>query len=420
MAVTDAAPTVTETEAVTAEVERFLRARLPANWVTAVDRGDHAALADARKQLDPGQWWGPLADAGYVAPAWPREYGGLGASAAVSAAVGRTLSRFRVPRFTNPVGVDLVGPAILRWGTEEQKQRFLRPIARHEEIWCQLFSEPGAGSDLAGLSTRAVQLAGGGEAGGSDWVVSGQKVWTSLAHLAAYGILLARTDPDVPKHKGITAFLLPMDRPGVTVRPLRHMAGEVEFNEVFLDAVRIPDRLRLGGRNDGWQVAISVLLNERQATSGSAGALPGTTTGRSVESLIRHHAPFADPVLRQRLAQAYTEERILQITSRRAAARRRAGRGPGAEGSVVKLFYSEHAKRLQDLACDLEGPGGQAWAAGDRWRQNTAWSLLRVQSKTIAGGTSEIQRNILGERLLGLPKEPEADRNVPWSEVRHV
>ena len=413
MAVTDSASAANDAERVTAEVERFLRARLPADWVAAVDRGDHAALAQARKRLDTSQWWGPLADAGYVAPTWPREYGGLGASAAASAAVGRTLSRYRVPRFTNPVGVDLVGPAILRWGTEEQKQRFLRPIARHEEIWCQLFSEPGAGSDLAGLSTRAVP-------DGGDWVVSGQKVWTSLAHLAAYGILLARTDPDVPKHKGITAFLLPMQAPGVTVRPLRHMAGEIEFNEVFLDGVRIPDRLRLGERCAGWQVAISVLLNERQAASGSAGALPGTTTGRSVESLIRRHAPVADPVLRQRLAQAYTEERILQITSRRAAARRRAGRGPGTEGSIVKLFYGEHAKRLQDLACDLEGPGGQAWADGDRWRQNTAWSLLRVQSKTIAGGTSEIQRNILGERLLGLPKEPEADRDVPWSEVRHA
>jgi alkylation response protein AidB-like acyl-CoA dehydrogenase len=405
---------------VATQVERFLRDRLPADWVAAVDQGDHAALAEARRQLDPSRWWGPLADAGYVTPTWPREYGGLGATAPAAAAVGRALSRYRVPRFTNPVGVDLVGPAILRWGTEEQKQRFLRPIARHEEIWCQLFSEPGAGSDLAGLSTRAVRVAGGGEAGGIDWVVTGQKVWTSLAHLAAYGILLARTDPDVPKHKGITAFLLPMDRPGITVRPLRHMAGEIEFNEVFLDGVRIPDNLRLGGRGEGWQVAISVLLNERQATSGSAGALPGTTTGRSVESLIRHHAPVADPVLRQRLAQAYTEERILQITARRAAARRRAGRGPGIEGSVVKLFYSEHAKRLQDLACDLEGPGGQAWADGDRWRQNTAWSLLRVQSKTIAGGTSEIQRNILGERLLGLPREPAADRDVPWSEVRHA
>ena len=402
-----------DVEAVAAEVERFLRERLPAGWVAAVDQEDHAALAEARQQLDPGPWWAGLAGAGYVTPAWPREYGGLGATPAVAATVGRALRRYRVPRFTNPVGVDLVGPAILRWGTEKQKQRFLRPIARHEEIWCQLFSEPGAGSDLAGLSTRAVR-------DGDHWVVTGQKVWTSLAHLAAYGILLARTDPDVPKHKGITAFLLPMDSPGVTVRPLRHMAGEIEFNEVFLDGVRVGGAQRLGGLGEGWQVAISILLNERQAASGSADALPGTTTGRSVDALIRHHAPVADPVLRQRLAQAYTEERILQITSRRAAARRRAGRGAGIEGSIVKLFYTEHAKRLQDLACDLAGAGGQAWADGDRWRQNTAWSLLRVQSKTISGGTSEIQRNILGERLLGLPREPAADRNVPWSEVRHA
>jgi alkylation response protein AidB-like acyl-CoA dehydrogenase len=398
-------------EKVTAEADRFLREQLPSDWVAAVDRGDAEGLARAREQLDLAEWWVRLADAGYVTPTWPPEFAGLGVSAAAGAAIGRTLRRYRVPRFTNPVGVDLVGPAILRWGTEEQKQRFLRRIASHQEIWCQLFSEPGAGSDLAGLSTRAVR-------DGDVWLVRGQKVWTSLAHLASYGLLLARTDPDVPKHKGITAFLLPMDRQGITVRPLRHMAGDVEFNEVFIDGARVEDNLRLGEVNEGWQVAVSVLLNERQATSGSGGALPGTVTGRSVESLIRRHAPVSDPVMRQRLAQAYIEDKILQITSWRSAASRRAGNAAGSEGSILKLFYSEHVKRLQDLACDLEGPGGQAWIGGDRWRQNTAWSLLRVQSKTIAGGTSEIQRNILAERILGLPREPEVDRDVPWSEVR--
>jgi alkylation response protein AidB-like acyl-CoA dehydrogenase len=413
MAVTESGRPADDIEEITAEVERFVREQLPSDWVTAIDRGDAEALAEARQQLDQAQWWARLADAGYVTPTWPQEYGGLGASAAAGAAIGRMLSRYRVPRFTNPVGVDLVGPAILRWGTEQHKQRFLRPIALHQEIWCQLFSEPGAGSDLAGLSTRAVR-------DGDVWSVRGQKVWTSLAHLASYGLLLARTNPDVPKHKGITAFLLPIGQPGVTVRPLRHMAGNVEFNEVFLDGAQVPDSLRLGEVNEGWQIAISVLLNERQSNSGSGGALPGTVTGRSVESLIRRHAPVTDPIMRQRLAQAYIEDKILQITSRRAAGRRRVGAGAGLEGSILKLFYSEHAKRLQDLACDLEGPGGQAWAAeGDRWRQNTAWSLLRVQSKTIIGGTSEIQRNILAERILGLPKEPAADRDIPWSQVRH-
>jgi alkylation response protein AidB-like acyl-CoA dehydrogenase len=401
-----------QSEDLTAEVERFLRDHLPADWVTAIDDGDAESLTKAREQLDVSDWWVHLADAGYVTPTWPKEYGGLGVAPAAGAAISRTLSRYKVPRFTNPVGVDLVGPALLRWGTDEQKERFLRPIARHQEIWCQLFSEPGAGSDLAGLSTRAVR-------DGDEWTVNGQKVWTSLAHLSSYGLLLARTDPDVPKHKGITAFVMPIDQAGVTVRPLRHMAGDIEFNEVFFDDARMTDSFRLGDVGAGWQVATSVLLNERQATSGSGGSLPGTVTGRSVEGLVRRHTPVSDPNLRQRLAQAYIEDRIMRMTNQRSAARRRAGLPSGPEGSVAKLFYSEHTQRLQSLACDLEGTGGQAWVEDDRWRKNTAWSLLRVTSKTIAGGTSEIQRNILGERILGLPKEPDTDRDVPWSEVRH-
>ena len=196
-----------------------------------------------------------------------------------------------MPRFDNPVGVDLAGPAIMRWGTDEQKQRFVAPIARHQEIWCQLFSEPGAGSDLAGLSTRAVR-------DGDTWIVRGQKVWTSLGHVAAFGLLLARTDPDVPKHKGITAFLVPMDQPGVVVRPLRQITGDAEFSEVFFDEVAIDDSLRLGDIDQGWAVAISVLMNERQSVAGGA-ALPGTVAGRSVAALIERHAPVADPALRR-------------------------------------------------------------------------------------------------------------------------
>ena len=401
-----------QTEDLAAEVERFLRHHLPADWVAAIHDDDAARLTKAREQLDVAEWWVHLADAGYVTPTWPKEYGGLGVAPAVGGSISRTLSRYKVPRFTNPVGVDLVGPALLKWGTDEQKDRFLRPIARHEEIWCQLFSEPGAGSDLAGLSTRAVR-------DGDEWTVNGQKVWTSLAHLAAFGLLLARTDPNVPKHKGITAFVMPIDQPGVTVRPLRHMAGDIEFNEVFFDDARVPDSYRLGDIGAGWSVATSVLLNERQANSGSGGSLPGTVTGRSVEGLIRRHSPVTDPSLRQRLAQAYIEDRLIRMTNQRSAARRKAGLPAGPEGSIAKLFYSEQTQRLQNLACDLEGAGGQAWVDDDRWRMNTAWSLLRVVSKTIAGGTSEIQRNILGERILGLPKEPDTDRDVPWSEVRH-
>jgi alkylation response protein AidB-like acyl-CoA dehydrogenase len=398
-------------DGVVADVERFLRDELPTGWVRAIDRDDAEGLADAREQLELEQWWLRLADAGYVTPTWPVEYGGLGVPPRVASAIARTLSRYKVPRFTNPIGVDLVGPALLHWGTDEQKERFLRPIARHQEIWCQLFSEPGAGSDLAGLATRAVR-------DGDAWIVNGQKVWTSLGDRAAFGILLARTEPDLPKHQGITVFLMPMRQVGVTVRPLRQLTGDAEFTEVFFDDARVDDALRLGPVNEGWRVTQSVLMNERQSVSGSGASLPGTVTGRSVAGLIKRHAPVCDPVLRQRLAQAYIEDRLVSLTNQRAAAKRRAGQPLGAEGSITKLFFSEHTQRLQALAVDLEGTGGQAWIDGDRWPQNTAWSFLRVRSKTIAGGTSEVQRNILGERVLGLPKEPEVDRSIPWSEVQ--
>jgi alkylation response protein AidB-like acyl-CoA dehydrogenase len=204
----------------------------------------------------------------------------------------------------------------------------------------------------------------------------------------------------------------------VTVRPLRQLTGDAEFTEVFLDGVPVDDGLRLGPVNAGWRVARSVLMNERQSVSGTGASLPGTVTGRSVGALIRRHAPVHHPVLRQRLVQAYIEDRLVSLTNQRAAARRRAGQTPGPEGSITKLFFSEHTQRLQSLAVDFEQLAGQAWVDGDRWAQNTAWAFLRVRSKTIAGGTSEVQRNVLGERVLGLPKEPELDRSVPWSEVR--
>ena len=407
---TDSGAVGQDLDAVVAEAERFVRELLPSEWVAAVEQNDTAALVEVRRSVDPGEIWAGIGAAGYIAPTWPKEYGGLGVNPKVGAAIARTLGRYKMPRFDNPVGVDLAGPAILRWGTEDQKQRFVAPIARHHDIWCQLFSEPGAGSDLAGLATRAVR-------DGDSWIVRGQKLWTSLGDVAAFGLLLARTDPDVPKHKGITAFLVPMDQPGVLARPLRQITGDAEFSEVFFDETPIDDSLRLGDVNEGWAVAISVLMNERQSVAGG-GALPGTVTGRSIAALIQRHAPVADPVLRARLAQAYIEDRLIKLTSQRASDRRRSGQTPGPEGSISKLFFSEHTQRLQNLAVDLEGPAAVAWPEGDRWLKNTAWSFLRVQSKTIAGGTSEVQRNILGERVLGLPKEPQIDRAIPWSKVR--
>jgi alkylation response protein AidB-like acyl-CoA dehydrogenase len=394
-----------------AEAERYFRDNLPADWVGAVDAGDVERLAGARRDSDPDEIWSRIAAGGYVVPTWEVEHGGRGVSPKVGAAIARALGRYKMPRFHNPVGVDLVGPAILRWGSDAQKGRYLRPIAAYEEIWCQLFSEPGAGSDLAGLACRAVR-------DGDTWVVNGQKLWTSLGDIAAFGILLARTDPDVPKHGGISAFLLPMDAEGVTIRPVRQITGDAEFSEVFLDDVRVDDAMRLGPEGEGWRVAQSVLMNERRSVAGSGAALPGTVAGRSIEALIQRHAPVAHPQLRQRMVQLYIEARLVTLTNQRAAARRKAGQPPGPEGSVSKLFFSEHTQRLQNLAVDLEGPNAQAWEEDDRWMRNTAWSLLRVRSKTIAGGTSEVQRNILGERVLDLPKEPDPSRELPWSQVR--
>jgi len=393
-----------------AEADRYFRTQLPPDWVAAVDRNDIDALSVARRSVDPDELWARIAAGGYVTPTWATEYGGLGVSPKAAIAIARTLARYKMPRFNNQVGTDLVGPAILRWGSDEQKQRYLPPIAAYKEIWCQLFSEPGAGSDLAGLATRALR-------DGDTWIIRGQKVWTSLGDISAFGILLTRTDPDVPKHNGITAFLLPMGLPGVTVRPLRQITGDAEFCEVFIDDARIDDSMRIGQVNDGWRVAVSVLMSERQSIAGSGASLPGTVAGRSVHALIQRHAPVHDASLRQRLAQAYIEDRLVSMTNQRATARRRAGQPAGPEASVTKLFFSEHTQRLQNLAVDLEGVAAQAWPEHDRWLQNTAWSFLRVRSKTIAGGTSEVQRNILGERVLGLPKEPELDRSIPWSEV---
>ena len=406
----DADTDAEDVEAIASEADRYFRSQLPAAWVDAVDRGDVPAMFAARQEVGSDEVWRRIGAGGYIAPTWPEHQGGRGASRKAGAAIARALGRYKLPGFQGVVSVDMVGPALRNWGTEEQQERYLRPIASYQEIWCQLFSEPGAGSDLAGLATRAVR-------DGDTWVIRGQKLWTSLGEIAPFGLLLARTNPEAPKHKGITAFLLPMDLLGITVRPVRQITGEAEFSEVFLDDVSLDDSMRLGPIDEGWRVAISVLMNERSSVSGSGASLPGTVTGRSVAALIQRHAPLADPTLRQRLVQAYIEDKLVTLTNERAAARRKSGQPPGPEGSISKLFFSEHTQRLQNLAVDLDGAAAQAWPDDDRWLKGTAWSLLRVRSKTIAGGTSEVQRNILGERILGLPKEAEVDRDVPWSQV---
>jgi alkylation response protein AidB-like acyl-CoA dehydrogenase len=391
-------------------VTSWLRSNLPERWVQAIDDDDAAALAQARATLDVAGWWHRLGEAGWFWSTWPREYGGLGLSPEQAAVVNDVLRTYKVPRTDNPLGLN-VAHALLLWGTEAQRRRYLPAIARQEEIWVQLFSEPGAGSDLAGLSTM-------GRHDGDLWVVNGQKVWSSHAHRAHWGFLLCRTDPDVPKHQGLSVFLLDMRTPGITIRPLKQITGEAFFNEVFFDDVVVPDANRVGDLGQGWAIASRLLSYERGAGAGGGSAPPGMAVGRSVEALLRHYGPIVDPHLRQRLAGAYTRDRITYWTRQRIEAQRKAGRPPGPEASILKLYSSHNTQALQELSLDIEGTNGVAHDENDRWAASSQYAFLRVRSQTIAGGTSEMQRNILGERVLGLPREPAVDRDIPWREIR--
>jgi alkylation response protein AidB-like acyl-CoA dehydrogenase len=398
---------------IAAEVEAWVRANLPAEWVEAIDDGDAAKLAEARHLVDYQAWCEALGESGWATPTWPREYGFAGVSPTEAKAVNDVLNRYRVPRSFNIIGIGMGGPTVLHWGTEEQKRRWLMPMAKHVEIWCQLFSEPGAGSDVAGLATRAVR-------DGDEWIVNGQKVWTTLAHMARWGMLVARTDPDQPKHKGLSYFIVDMHAPGVEVRPLRQMTGDAEFNEVFFNDVRVPDANRIGPVGEGWAVATTTLMNERVALSGAGSTGGENVGGGPVDALVgdaRRSGAWADPVLRDRLVQALIEGRVIKMTNLRAAAQRKAGKPAGPEGSITKLFQAEYNKRLQNLAVDLLGAGGMAWDPADDATQARVRGFLRSRANTIEGGTSEIMRNILGERVLGLPKEPSVDRDLPWSQI---
>ncbi len=408
-----------------AETNRWLAEHLPAGWMDAIDAGDSATIASRRAALDHAAWWTAFGESGFATPTWPAEYGaGLSLAPGQARAVNDVLNHYRVPRPTNIIGIGMGGPTVIAWGSEDVKQQFLRGIATNEEIWCQLFSEPGAGSDVAGLATRA-------ERDGDEWVVNGQKVWTSLAHLARYGMLLARTDPDQPKHKGLSYFVVDMHQPGVEVRPLRQITGDAEFNEVFFENARIPDAWRLGPVGEGWRVAITTLMNERVSLSGPGSVSGDTIGGSPVQRIVDRYAPVREPLLRQRLVAAWIDHRVIALNNQRAADRRRRGADAGPEGSITKLQSAEFNQRLQNLAVDLEGVNGIAWDGTGLTAEATfsfvsgsaddprtvARGFLRSQANTIEGGTSAIMRNILGERVLGLPKEPDQSRDVPWTEV---
>ncbi len=340
-----------------------------------------------------------LARAGMVAPHWPRPWG-LDASPLQQLAIDEVLRERRAPRPVNPIGIGWAGPTLLVAGTDEQHRRFLPGMLDGSEIWCQLFSEPGAGSDLASLTTRA-------ERDGAEWVVTGQKIWTTGAHVARYGILLARTDPDAEAHHGISYFVLDMQSRGITIRPIRQMDGSADFNEVFLDGVRIPASCLVGDEHDGWRLARVTLGNERVSLSGE-GALWGMgPTANDLVEIVRQHGGTTDPVLRQRIAALYAEAAVLVLIRMRTLAARLRGLEPGPEASVRKALADEHGQRVMALAVELAGPYGMLADRGPFGSATTTWAqgYLFSPALTIGGGTAEVQRNIIAERVLALPRD---------------
>lgn len=394
-------------------VRQWVEAEVPAQWRAAAAEGP-AALRAARSPADYRRWYPTFARSGLVAPTWRPEHGGLGIGNDVARALDSVLAPLRLTRL-NPLGLNNAAAALFSHGTEEQRRRFLPPIVRNEERWCQLFSEPGAGSDLASLATRAVR-------DGDGWVISGQKVWTTWADEADFAILLARTDPDQPKHNGITYFLLDMHQSGVEVRPLRQITGEAEFNEVFLDGARVPDAHRVGEVNDGWRVSASTLSSERQMVSGSGSGGMGRLGGSSAERLIslaRETGRWDDPVIRNKIMRLWAQEQIRGWTNARVRAALSAGQSPGAASSIGKVHQATLNQQIQDLMVDLLGTAAVAWAATDDpdAMPREVQGMMRSLANSTEGGTTDINKNILGERVLGLPKEPDPWKGKPWKEI---
>jgi alkylation response protein AidB-like acyl-CoA dehydrogenase len=357
-------------------------------------------------------------DAGLAWVAFPEGHGGLGLPQALQPEVDRLFADAGAPDNNpraNGIGLGMAAPTILSFGTDEQKQRFLKPLWTGEEIWCQLFSEPGAGSDLAGVATRAVR-------DGDDWVVNGQKVWTSGAHNARFAILVARTDPDLPKHFGLTYFLCDMTDPGVEVRPLRQITGEAEFNEVFLTDVRVPDGQRLGAEGQGWKVANATLNNERVSIGGSASRESGMIG--VVATTWREHPERRTPELHDRLLRLWVDAEVARLTGRRLGQKLAQGQ-PGPEGSAMKLTFARVSQQLSGLELELLGEDGLRYSDWTMVRpekvdftgRDAGYRYLRAKGNSIEGGTSEILRNIVAERVLGLPAEPRVDKDLPWKEL---
>jgi len=359
-------------------------------------------------------------DAGLAWVSYPEGHGGLGLPGALQSEVDELLTAAGAPDNNprgNGIGLGMAAPTILAFGTEEQKQRFLRPLWTGEEVWCQLFSEPGAGSDLANLGTRAVR-------DGDEWVVNGQKVWTSVAHIADFAILVARTDPGTVKHAGITYFLCDMSDPGIEVRPLRQITGEAEFNEVFLTDVRIPDANRLGAEGQGWRVATATLNQERVSIGGRAAPRESGLIGLVAQEW-RDRPQSRTPELHDRLLRLWVDAEVARLTGLRLRQKLASGR-PGPEGAAMKVTFARINQELSGLELELLGEDGLRYSDWtlvrptevDMTGRDAGYRYLRAKGNSIEGGTSEILRNIVAERVLGLPPEPRVDKDVPWKELQ--
>jgi alkylation response protein AidB-like acyl-CoA dehydrogenase len=348
-------------------------------------------------------WQRKVHEGGWAGVSWPKEYGGRGASLVERMIFDEEMAAHKAPSLLNVLGLEIVGPTLIVHANEAQKKAHLAKILSGEEIWSQGYSEPNSGSDLASLQTRAIEH-------GDYFVVTGQKVWTSLAFYADWCLLLVRTNPDAPKHQGLSCLLVDMKSSGITIRPLRTLTGDSEFNEVFFEEVRVPKENLLGEKDQGWRIIITSLMFERQGL----GFYFTFSQKRHYEDLVatarqqkRYGEPVCtDPLIRQKLAQAYIETELLKLNNYRALTRLLRGNPPGPEGSVAKLLWAETNQRLQELAVDIQGPAGQLYEGEQRATANGYWQygMLRSRANSIEGGTSEIQRNIIAERVLGLPK----------------
>ena len=375
------------------ELRTWLADNVPAPWPRDQQGEDNEGYWEFLRS-----WQRKMFDGGWAGISWPKQFGGRGVSPIQQSIFLAEVARARAPQHVGVIGEGLVGPTIMAAGNDEQKQYFLPRILTGEDVWCQGYSEPNSGSDLASLGTKAVR-------DGEHYIVSGQKIWTSFAHVADWCLLLARTDTSAPKHKGITCLLVDMESDGVATRPLRQMSGDAGFNEVFFTDVRVPVKNQLGEENNGWRVGLTALMNERANLGASMYAVFETTMRELVElcgTTCRDGKLLCeDPIVRQRIAQAEIELEIFRLNTDRALSKANAGQTPGPEGSILKLYWSEMNQRLSQTAMEILGDQAQlsCFRNGD-W----AYRYLRSRGNTIEGGTSEIQRNILAERVLGLPK----------------